>query len=204
MRSARARLALIVAATLALLGLLIADLASDPGGRGADAAATGGLEGAVRPPDAPPARFALRDQDGTTVTAAALRRQVTIVTFVYSTCQDTCPLTVQQIRGALDRIGHPVPVVAVSVDPAADTVFHVRRFLAAQSMLGRMRYLIGTRAQLAPVWRAFGIAPERKDSPHSVSTVLLDSRGHQRVGFGPDDLTPEALAHDVGVLEGAS
>ena len=40
------------------------------------------------------------------------------MTFVYSTCKDTCPAQVQSIRGALDELGHDVPVLGVSVDPA--------------------------------------------------------------------------------------
>ena len=31
------------------------------------------------------------------------------MTFMYSTCKDTCPLTAQQIRGALDDLGTTCP-----------------------------------------------------------------------------------------------
>ena len=75
----------------------------------------------MRPDGARLPDFALTTQDGEPVTAACLRGRPVVVTFVYSTCKDTCPAQVQSIRGALDDLGHDVPVVGVSVDPANDT-----------------------------------------------------------------------------------
>ena len=80
--------------------------------------------------------------------------------FVYSTCRDTCPAQVQTIRGALDDLGHDYPVFGVSVDPKRDTPKLADAFLLEQKMTGRMEFLLGTRAQLAPVWKAFGIQPQ--------------------------------------------
>jgi hypothetical protein len=31
--------------------------------------------------------------------------------------------------------------------------------------------------------------------------VLIDAKGDERVLYGPEQLTPEALAHDIGRLE---
>ena len=64
---------------------------------------------------------ALRDERGDPLRLADMRGKPVVVTFLYTTCKDTCPLTAQQIRIALDDLGHDVPVVAVSVDPANDT-----------------------------------------------------------------------------------
>ena len=38
---------------------------------------------------------------------------------------------------------------------------------------------------------------------HSAGVVLVDGRGRQRVGFPYDQLTPEALAHDIRRLTGS-
>ena len=64
-------------------------------------------------------------------------------------------------------------------------------------MTGRMDFLLGTRAQLAPVWKAFGIAPQRDGRDHSAYTVLVDAGGRQRIGFPASQLTPSALAADL-------
>ncbi|HXE45526.1 MAG TPA: SCO family protein [Conexibacter sp.] len=201
---ARLRLTLVVTAVCALAALagvaLIAASGSSDEASG-DAGPTG-LHGALPPPQARAIDFRLRDQNGRVATMDQYRGRFVIVTFMYSTCRDTCPLTAQQIRGALDQLGHDVPVLAISVDPAGDTPANVRRFLAEQQMARRMRYLTGTHAQLAPVWRAYGIQPETAESEHTASTVIDDGAGRQRVGYLTDQLTPEALAADLQTLSG--
>lgn len=162
--------------------------------------AAAGWEGALRPPGTRLPDFRLADQDGRPVTAAELRGGPVVVTFLYSTCEDTCPAQVQSIRGALDRLGRDVPVIGVSVDPANDTPRRARAFLLDQSMTGRMRFLLGDRAELARVWEAFGIAPQRDGRDHSAHTVLVDERGRQRIGFPASQLTPERLARDLDRL----
>jgi protein SCO1/2 len=124
---------------------------------------------------------------------------------MYSSCQDTCPVTATQIRGALDDLGHDVPALAVSVDPANDTPASARTFLIRRSLTrDRMRFLLGTRAQLAPVWKAYGIQPQGNGFEHSAYVLLIDRRGRQRVSFPVDQLTPEGLTHDIRKLEAAS
>jgi protein SCO1 len=168
--------------------------------RGSDAPAASGWEGSQRPPEARLPDFALKDQDGETVTAASLRGQPVVVTFIYSTCEDTCPGQVQSIRGALDDLGRDVPVIGVSVDPANDTPARARAFVLEQSMTGRMDFLLGSRTALSRLWTAFGIAPQRDGRDHSAYTVVVDARGRQRVGFPASQLTPRRLAHDLARL----
>jgi protein SCO1/2 len=168
--------------------------------RGDDAPAATGWEGAIRPPGAELPDFSLRNQDGETVTASALRGRPAVVTFIYSTCEDTCPGQVQSIRGALDDLGHDVPVIGVSVDPANDTAATARAFMLEQSMTGRMDFLLGSREELEPLWDAFGIAPQRDGRDHSAYTVLVDGEGRQRIGFPVSELTPRRLAHDLARL----
>jgi protein SCO1 len=163
---------------------------------------TDGWAGALRPPGQPVPAFTLTDQDGKTVTSASLKGKPVVYAFVYSTCQDTCPAQVQTIRGALDDMpkNKDVTVVGISVDPANDTPKRAASFLLKQQMTGRMRFLLGTREQLAPVWKAFAIQPQSKALEHSAHTVLADPEGMQRIGFPFDQLTEEALAHDMARL----
>ena len=152
----------------------------------------------------PPQDFTLRDQDGKPASLREYRGRVVVLTFMYSTCQDTCPVTAQTIRGALDQVGHDVPVLAVSVDPAHDTRDSAERFLVKQSMsAGRMRFLLGTRAQLTPIWKAYGIQPQGRGFEHTAYVAVLDQTGRQRVAFTVDHLTDRDLAHDIRKLESA-
>jgi protein SCO1/2 len=190
---------LIACAAAALLGVSLADRGDD--GASAQTGAEG-FAGSLRPPDVPPKDFRLRDQDGRPASLAQYRGRVVVLTFMYSTCEDTCPLQADQIRGALDTLGgDAVPALAVSVDPANDTPDRARRFLLEHSLTGRMRFLLGKRAQLAPVWRAYGVRPQGEAFDHSAYVLLIDERGRQRISFPLDQLTPEGLAHDVRLLQ---
>lgn len=166
---------------------------------------TGGYAGAVRPTGIPPDDFALVDQDGARVRLSSFSGQVVIVSFMYSTCQNSCPVMAQQIRGALDDLGRSVPTIAVSVDPRGDTPAHARTFLAKQTLTGRMHFLLGSFETLQPIWRAYGIQPQGPGTgpafDHSAYVILIDKQGRQRIGFPNDQLTPEGLAHDVRKLE---
>jgi protein SCO1/2 len=187
--------ALTVCAAAAVIGASLA-MSGDDGGTGQ----TDGWAGAVRPPGARVPAFTLTDQDGDTVTSASLRGKPTVYAFIYSTCQDTCPAQVQTIRQALDDTHADVNVVGVSVDPANDTPKLAKTFLLKQTMTGRMHFLLGTRAQLEPVWKAFGIRPQSNALEHSAHVVIADTDGMQRVGFPFDHLTPEGLGHDMAKL----
>jgi protein SCO1/2 len=159
--------------------------------------------GAELPPGVRAPDFALRDQDGRLVTAAGLRGRPVVVTFLYTHCRDTCPITAQQVKGALDDLRRPVPAIAISVDPPNDTRRSARAFLAKVGIGGRMRFLLGSRRLLAPVWRGFAIRPQEAHQEHQARLVILDARGMQRVGFPISQATPERIAHDLRAL-GAS
>lgn len=142
----------------------------------------------------------VRTQDGGRLSMRSLRGRPVIVTFLYTTCKDTCPVEAQQIKGALDDLGRPVPAIAIAVDPPRDTPARARAFLARQRMTGRMDFLLGSRRALARLWRAYAAQPQREDLEHTARLVLVDPKGVQRVSFPADQLTPERLAHDVRLL----
>jgi protein SCO1 len=202
---ARLRLTLIALTLCALAavgGVLLADRQTSSAADGLEL--TNGWAGAVRPDGLAVPDFTLSDQDGKTVTGASLRGKPVVFAFIYSTCRDTCPAQVQTIRGALDDLDRDadVNVVGISVDPPNDTPRNAESFLLKQQMTGRMRFLLGTREQLAPVWKAFGVQPQEEGLEHSAHTVLADPRGFQRIGYPFDYLTEQRLAHDLGRLLG--
>jgi protein SCO1 len=158
--------------------------------------------GATMPPGVRAPQFRLTDQNGRPVTMAEYRGRPVIVTYLYTHCKDTCPVTAQMIRGALDDLGRSaVPALAVSVDPFRDTRASARAFLAKQRVSGRIRFVLGTRRQLLPVWHGFAIQPQLPHSEHQALITLVDRRGFQRVADPVDQTNPEQLAHDVRVLE---
>jgi protein SCO1/2 len=166
-------------------------------------AGASGFDGAALPSGVAAPTFSLRDQAGAPVSLAAYRGQVVIVAFLYSTCGSPCVVIAQQIRGALDELGRSVPVLVISADPAADRPTSVERFLRQVSLGGRVRWLNGSPAQLRPVWHAFRVLPASAGGAafaRTASVFLIDRGGNERVIFQLEQLTPEALSHDVRKL----
>ena len=164
-----------------------------------------GFDGAALPGGVQIPGFTLSDQHGSRVSLSAYRGQVVLVAFPYTTCGGSCTVIAEQIRGALDELGKPVPVLMISADPQADTRARVGGFLTKTGLSGRVRYLSGPPARLKAVWRAFHVVPASAGSSafdRSASVFLLDGKGRERVIFQLEQLTPEGLAHDVRRLLG--
>lgn len=197
--NARVLIALFLVAVFALGAVLLAARSNDDGG-GDVATAGSRFEGAVMPEGLRAPNFKLRNQDGERVSMRALRGDPVIVTFLYTNCDDTCPVQAQTVRGALDELGEDVPALAVAVDPPRDTPQSARAFLAEQRATGRLDFVLGSRSELRPLWNGFFIAPQTVTQEHQARFTLVDKRGFQRVGYPGFEATPERLAHDLRIL----
>jgi len=206
--SARARLILAVAALLALAGTVLATIAASSQDEAAEPVAVvegsgSPFEGAVRP-NGLPGDFSLRNQDGDLVRTADLRGKVIVITPTYTRCEESCPIAVQQVRGALDDLSDAergrVRAFALSVDPENDTPDSAQEFLLSRRVRGYLDYLLGTRRELQPVWRQYGFAPQTETREHNSHIVVVDGEGDQRVGFPLQYVTPEALRHDIELV----
>jgi len=168
-------------------------------------AGASGFDGAALPSGVLAPQFSLRDQTGARVSLAAYRGHVIVLAFLYARCGAPCVVIAQQIRGALDELGRPIPVLVISADPASDTPASVRSFLAQVSLSGRVRWLSGSQVQLRPIWHAFRVLPAsagRGAFARSASVYVIDRQGAERVIFQLEQLTPEALTHDLRKLLG--
>lgn len=199
-----------LAAAIAVVVILVGT-SDSPSPRTSTAGAASGFDGAALPPGLKAENFTLTDQNGRRVSLSDYRGQVVVVAFLYSTCGATCIVIAQQIRGALDdldeRHSHPPAVLIVSADPATDTRAHVARFLSEVSLSGRVRYLTGARSQLRQIWRSYDVTPASAGAAafdRVASVLLIDAQGNKRVLFESEQLTPESLSHDIGLLDEAS
>jgi protein SCO1 len=159
------------------------------------------FEGSVMPKGVRAPDFDLKDQNGRPISMRALRGKPVIVAFLYTSCRDTCPAQANQVRGALDDLGHDVPAIAVAVDPPRDTRDSAKAFLSRTRTLGRIDFVLGSRRQLEPLWKGFFVQPQLPTAEHQSRITLVDKRGFQRIGFPGSEVTPERLAHDVSLLE---
>ncbi len=203
------RIALALLSLFALIALIAVIVLRGPGGRSNTPSSIAGpasqFDGAALALGAPAADFTLTDQSAHAVSLGSTQANVTVLSFLSADCGATCIVIAQQIRGALDELKRPARVLIVSADPSGDTPARVRRFLAAVSLSGRVSYLTGSLPQLRKVWRAFNVTPAsagRTAFDRAATVTLLDAQRRRRVLFGLEQLTPEALAHDIERLAG--
>jgi protein SCO1/2 len=197
-----ALLAFLAALAVALLAGCGGSASSEPA---AATAPPGRFRGAeLTPPrTAPP--IALHDARGAPVTLAGQRGRYVLVTFIYTHCPDVCPLITQNLNAALRQLGprrERVRVLAVSVDPKGDTAAAVRAYERRMRLVPQFRYLIGSRAELRRVWKAWKVLavstkPDLVD--HVAYTALVDTTGKERVLYDSSVKARQVL-HDLRVL----
>ncbi len=164
------------------------------------------LSGLILRPLKPAPALTLRDYTGRPVSLASLRHRAVFVTFVYTHCPDVCPLIVASLAAAQRQLGaraRSVRVLAVTVDPRRDTPAAIRDFLAARDAVGRVDYLLGSRAALLRVWRAWDVAVSTNGrqvtNGHSALVYGVSGGGKLAVVY-PSNVTPAQIAHDAPLL----
>ncbi len=145
--------------------------------------------------------FDLTDQRGRPVSLDSLRGTPLMVVFLDSKCRTICPVVGRQLGAAERRLSHPVRLVTISVD-TGDSPASVRTATREWRWSGDWTWLMGTHAQLSPVWRAYGISvrPTAKDITHSLAVYLIDANGNERAGFLQPLAMPDLL-RDLRLLQ---
>ena len=195
--TSRHLLALSTFAVAALAAVLIAALVL----RNSDNSSAAEFDGAIMPAGVVAPDFHLKDQAGRSFGMAQYSGRPVIVTFLYSHCKDTCPVQARLISSAVQELGHQVPVIAFSVDPAHDTGASVDQFMREQKVTANIRWGLGTAKQLAPVWKGYAVTPQLDDAEHMARIVLVDKLGFQKIGYPLEQTTPDRIAHDMRLLE---
>lgn len=155
---------------------------------------------------APTPDFTLQDQTGATVTLASLKGRPTVFTFFDSVCPHTdCSLMAQYINFTAQAAGAgagQVNWVALSLNPWHDTSQSAATFLKNQNMRPPLRYLLGSQAQLQPLWDAFHMQSILQPNGiviHTTGVYLLDSQAREQV-FMDEGFNPRTLAADITLL----
>ena len=159
--------------------------------------------GELNPPRAAPP-LSLRDSSGSRFTLSAMRGRSVLVTFLYTHCPDVCPLIASNLNTVLRTLGQKanVEVIAVSVDPKGDTAASVRAYTKQMHLEPEFHFLIGSRAQLRPVWAAWHVlAVDRSPNlvDHFGYTALIDPSGKQRLLYD-SQVNAHQVLNDVRLL----
>jgi len=173
-------------------------LAPRPGLTGWDAKP---LEGLQRYGSVP--QFSLVERSGKATTLADLRGSIWIADFIYTTCQDTCPMQTAEMAQLQeqwkDRAG--LKLVSFSVDPEKDTTEVLSRYANRYNAdAQRWLFLTGAKEEISRLvqegFRLSAVAlssDSNKDSVimHSPRFVLIDKHGEIRGYY--DSRDPQAM-----------
>jgi protein SCO1/2 len=136
---------------------------------------------------------------------AGQRGHWAIVTFLYTTCPDVCPVIAGNLNTALGSAAARkagLKVLSVSVDPARDTPAAARRYARDHRLAASFLWGLGTKAELQKAWRAYRVAvlPGKKGTiTHSTFELLVDPQGRERLVY--DSLVkPADVVHDLDLL----
>jgi protein SCO1/2 len=129
--------------------------------------------------------FTLTDQNGATVTEAALQGHPSLIYFGYTFCPDVCPTTLFDATTWMKSLGPDADKLKfyfVTVDPARDTQQVMNQYL--QAFDHRMVGLTGGPEAIEKTLKEFRIYARKVDGEngsytmdHSASVYMFDSKG---------------------------
>lgn len=171
--AARARFLLPLAAGGLILALLLFGVGLYLWASGTPRAAIGGP-------------FVLEDGNGQTVTDRSFRGKYMLVYFGYTFCPDVCPTTLNEVAGALAKLGpkaERVEPIFITVDPGRDTPAAIKQYTNAISP--RIIGLTGTPEQIDAVERGYHVYAARRATGPGPNDYTMD---HSSILYlmGPD------------------
>jgi len=183
-------------------------LAPRPGLTGWDAKPLEGLNRYGTVPE-----FSLVERSGKATTLADLRGSIWIADFIYTTCQDTCPMQTAEMAQLQeqwkDRVG--LKLVSFSVDPEKDTTAVLSRYADRyKADAQRWLFLTGAKEEISRIvqegFRLSAVALPGDGNVgsvimHSPRFVLIDKQAEIRGYY--DSRDPQAmqrLKNDVATL----
>jgi protein SCO1/2 len=150
------------------------------------------FQGSLYDPPLPAADFALKDQHGRTFRLSENKGSIVLMFFGYSNCPDVCPVTLSDFKKIKEQLGDQakdVRFLFITTDPERDSPERLLEYLDYfdPTIIG----LTGDRADLEPVWDAYGVYQAKVDTgsasgymvDHTTRVYLIDTEGNFRMTF---------------------
>ena len=145
--------------------------------------------------------FTLVDHDGRRRTDADFRGKLLLIYFGFTFCFDICPVDLQSIASAPDKLGpasEAVQPIFITVDPEKDTPEQLKSYVGL--FHPRLIGLTGSTREISSVARAYKVYyaktvptnPSDPSTDHTGFTFLMDGDGHY-LGFFPPGTSAERL-----------
>jgi protein SCO1 len=145
--------------------------------------------------------FALSDQSGATVRREDLQGWPTVVSFIFTTCVEACPIITAPLARAQAQIraaglAERVRFVSITVDPVTDTPARLKRYAEGFRVdLSTWSFLTGPPDEIARIMGELGITSARgsRGLAHDVPILFVDARGrvvehHRDLTLDPEDV----------------
>ena len=157
--------------------------------------------------------FTLRDQNDRPVRFADFRGRVVVVSFIFTTCNGTCPATTHRMAKLHEACaGRPdlmnrVQFVSITLDPQRDVPEKLRGYMRLYEISGKdWTFLTGATKQVKPVLAAWGMwarpAPNGQlDHPSRV--YLVGPKGRIREIYNLDFFRLPWVLEDISALVGS-
>lgn len=155
----------------------------------------------------PAPTFALPDQNGKVTSLAQFTGHPVVLTFFDSVCpHQDCSLMASYLMATAQDLGaaqsKQIGWVALSLDPWHDTPATAQTFLATRHVTVPMHFVLGSLAQMAPLWSAYYMQSLLQPNGvviHTTGVYLLDQHGRERV-FMDEGFNPQTLSNDLHLL----
>ena len=165
---------------------------------------------AARLPDlGPAADFALTRETGEPFAFGQTAGKIVVVTFLFTSCPDVCPLLTQKLVAVQDALGpsfgRDVYFVSITVDPEVDGVDVLAGFATAMGCNGAgWAFLTGGEAEIRAVARAYGVVFRKAADGsvlHNLLTSVVDRAGRLRVQYLGSAFAVDTLLADLRQLQ---
>jgi protein SCO1/2 len=156
----------------------------------------------------PAPAFTLTTHDGKRLSLKELGGKVVAITFIYTSCADTCPLLTAKMAGLQaglgSNFGSKVFFISITVDPERDTPAVLKRYAEAHGAnTAGWAFLTGSSAEMRQVAKRYGIYYKRRpggDVDHTFLTSVVDPSGTLRVQYIGVRFNPDDLLRDIQTL----
>lgn len=150
--------------------------------------------------------YVLTNQDGVEMKFFddCIKDRVVLISFIYTTCPDACPLEtarIAQVQGILgDRVGKDVFFYSITIDPKNDTPAVMKEYAERYQAGPGWQFLTGDEGEIAKLRTKFGLfnpADGADLEDHSLNIVIGNQATGRWMRSGPFE-NPYVLARQIG------
>ncbi len=170
--------------------------------------------------------FTLTNYDYTQFNMSDHEGKVIIVSFIFTECEDICPIITSYLKWVSEKLGDDYPenvsIISITVDPWTDTPNKMSDYVNLKNATWPHLSISDINADLneiEAVWENFEVGLQIVDNStnnedntsgrhhsldytvdHETATIIVDKSMKQRVMWGDYDWIPELVVEDVQAL----